>query len=791
LVASLGPLSRRRPAAAVARTVILALTVLVVLYLAMLAAWPWLDQRLPPWLAWFGAPDSLLSIVVAAGLIAVTAVLSYRAHNARRGGGVPIAVIVGLTATTVVLALSSLIRCGDGNHPILVTPLMWTAELVKGGIDDRLLSGHLCPATTPIGLDVARLTALAAIFISLASVAITLLQAQLDRIRIRFDRSITAVVGVDDDALSMVAAVISRLENHARLVVVAPDLDAQRVRELRDAGARVISADLDLPDTLAALPLWPRLEKLYLLSADPAANLQRLATISARMATVGNIRRRLPLIVRIDDPWQAESWRARQFGGTDTQWVADAVGKYEVTAIRLLDRIIEARQVTTIIVCGTSPLMLALCAELVRRRLESEYYSRPGDPPVPRLTIVDQRAEEYRLDHEFHQQQLGVTTSSDWLDAVDSRPSVASLTPLVDDAGGPVAIIITEGFSNSADADATLGTRLASRFPEVPIFAGDPAARTLQDTVPIVGQLRAYRLAMDIPSSQAQDAWERAAMLIHERYASQTDRKSPSEAPWDQLDEFYRGSNRRQVRNALWMVEHIAGHTWDRFGGFPEAPVAAAKDADPLERLRLLGFERDEALAMAEAEYKDWCRYYRDAGWHDGPVRDDARKVHDQLGGWQSVVNDPAKRSRALRSLADTLDSLRELGYRSRPVWSRYRRTGVVTAEQRDTAWTWTTTDGQAMQAGPGDWAVSDADGHSWSVRGDIFTATYEHLDGNRWQRVGEVRARPARAAETVSTLEGPSVAAAGDWVMQGADGERWPISAQRFARDYQGPLGD
>ena len=329
----------RASGATVVRIAILALTVVVVLYLAVLALWPWIGERLPWWLAWFGQPnpqgtrpgaDNLWSILLAAALIALASVLSYRAHRPRRGSGVPVAVIVGLATVTAVLGLSAMFWCRDDQHPFLVTPLMWTAELVKGAVDERTLaSGSPCPTTVPVALAVARLTGLAAVFLSLASVAIALLQAQVDRLRMRFDRSITAVVGVDDDARSMVDAVLGRLENHARLVVVAADADAQSLVDLRDSGARIVSADLDRPEVLAALPIWLHLERLYLLSPDPVANLQRLATISARMALVGS-KSRLPLIVRIDDPWQAESWRARQFGDADNQWVADAVGKYEV-----------------------------------------------------------------------------------------------------------------------------------------------------------------------------------------------------------------------------------------------------------------------------------------------------------------------------------------------------------------------------------------------------------------------------------------------------------------------------
>lgn len=44
------------------------------------------------------------------------------------------------------------------------------------------------------------------------------------------------------------------------------------------------------------------------MSADPATNLSWLDLISNRLAEVGR-GQRLPLIVRIDDPWLAEAWR--------------------------------------------------------------------------------------------------------------------------------------------------------------------------------------------------------------------------------------------------------------------------------------------------------------------------------------------------------------------------------------------------------------------------------------------------------------------------------------------------
>lgn len=127
--------------------------------------------------------------------------------------------------------------------------------------------------------------------------------------------------------------------------------------------------------------------------------------------------------MRIDDPWLAEAWRAQQFGGSDTRWAADAVGKYEVTAGRLLDSIIAAKTVGRVFVCGTSQLTLALCANLTRRALERDFYTAPGTTPLPALTLVESNVEEYLKDHEFYRQQAGFMSDGPAIDAVAETPT--------------------------------------------------------------------------------------------------------------------------------------------------------------------------------------------------------------------------------------------------------------------------------------------------------------------------------------------------------------------------------
>jgi len=883
---------RERVLVASKRALIVAVCVALA-YLSVVALFSWV----PP--IWFGQPGSGATIAIVAVALTVVCVINYRAQIRDRPGAIPTGVIVILVASSAALAFSSFFHCYDHKHPPLVTALIWTIGAIRGSRSgNSLADGHICPAVTPAALDIARTAGQFVLYVGVIAIVAALVTTEIDRARIKLARSVTAIVDIDDDSRSMVTAVALTVkrEKQGQLALIVAQSQVTEVSDLRGEGARIIVADLDKLDRLELLPLWKKIHQLYLLSASPATNLRRLAAIEQRMRPTTR-KHRLPLILRVDDPWQAQSWRSQRLGGSDTLWAAEVVGIYEVTADRLLDRIIGVGRITRIAVCGSSPLTLALCASLARRRLEHSYYTPPDAPPLPALTIVANNAEEYRKDIDIHHRQLGFPPADQWLAAVDEVPSLASLITLIkaesgaadaeqdgqidaqkdgqavaehdghaeaenagpagaeshgrtlrtmamrvlrrtatpagrsmptqaqmktptavkegDAAAGrdghpdtekngraanrdedteldidnPSVAVVFALPPGQGSADAMLGTRLAARFPGMPIFALDPKTDQYEDTmVPIVGQLSTFRPAMDVPYGQGHDAWERAAMLIHERYAAQAGHHSDVTKPWAELDEFYRGSNRRLVRNTLWMVEKIAGRTWDTFGGVPDQPVPAdLAEAPPLERLAAIGFDRDTAMDMAEAEHEDWVRYLRRWGWRYAPTRDNARKERPDLVPWHTLVKEnPDAVGPALNSLATTLYSLRELGFRSQPVWQRYRRIGTVTARRHLKPWTWTTASGEAMRARAGDWEVSDGEGGSWSVRDKIFRSTYVQIDGNRWRRTGCLRARPAHEGETIETLEGQSVAAGTDWVVEGTEGEQWVVPPDVFARQYE-----
>jgi hypothetical protein len=264
------------------------------------------------------------------------------------------------------------------------------------------------------------------------------------------------------------------------------------------------------------------------------------------------------------------------------------------------------------------------------------------------------------------------------------------------------------------------------------------------------------------------------------------------------------------VHNALWIVETLGNHTWnslEQTGPTEPLPKDFA-NLSTMQQLQVLGFDEDTVDRMIKAEHEDWRRYYEDAGWKYDEHRDDSRRRHNRLLPWDDLVDrHPQFADDSRRSLLSTLVNLRSLGYRSVPKtpahsvqgansdnnqnssWSHYRRRGEISAEKRDHSWTWTTRSGDVMEAQAGDWAVIDERGDERSVAAKVFDSTHEQIGPQRYRRSGTVLARRAAQREVVHTLEGDVVANDGDWIVQGGQGEQWPVPDEQFRRTYDGPL--
>ncbi|WP_156763187.1 hypothetical protein [Mycobacterium sp. E787] len=812
------------PGLRVAQLALLVVAVGLVGCLALAAVAP--ERRWPRWLQWLTDGGDWAPVMLVVAVIALLCVLTYRLPRNRSSAAVPVMIVVGLTLTGLVLGFSSFWGCTNPDHPTFVSPLLWTASLVKGGIGDEVLeSAGICPKPTPAALQVARLTIVAALFISVVGVAAAAFRAQSDRLRAAWARTVTVVVDLDDDSVSMIGPIARSLRPGGALVLMTDNVDNACIAEARRLGARVVQVGFGRPETLVEHKFWRRLSALYLLSADPSTNLSRLTAVSQLLAPVAT-RRRIPLIVRVDDPWLAEAWRAQKFGhhggDSDHLWVADTVSKYEATARRLTDQVLRNKAVRQIIVCGASQLTLALCAEMAQRHIERCFHAPEGQPELPALTVVAPDADEYVSDHEERHKRKGFSSDLPPVDRVAAVPSATVVGRVVADTDGidsTKAVIVVDSV---AAADPILGTRLAASHPTMPIYMCDPTARLNAESVPVACELRTYRLGMELPDGHAHDNFERAAMLIHERYASsQEDRTKPAAQPWDKLSGFYKGSNRRQLQNALWMVEKIAGHTWNATDAphtavSPESLEALDAGADggtppaeaALKKLERLGIGEAASYAMARAEWEQWSNYLRQRGWTWGPARNIADKRHERLvDSWEATLADPELRAVALKSLADSqiaLARLQRLGFSEDTAyamaqaewedWSRFlRRHDWKQGDRRDEThrkheklvadWEATVMDPELKAAALKSLAGTLMELRKLGYRSMPMWDTYE--------RTGTVTAKHHRRQWKYTTAAGEALCgAAGDWEVR--DGSHsWPVRDDIFRATYRHLRGD
>jgi hypothetical protein len=111
-----------------------------------------------------------------------------------------------------------------------------------------------------------------------------------------------------------------------------------------------------------------------------------------------------------------------------------------------------------------------------------------------------------------------------------------------------------------------------------------------------------------------------------------------------------------------------------------------------------------------------------------------------------------------------------------------------VRAERPETDRALQTSHGTLHARGGEDFIVDHGDGNYAVVSPDIFERTYEPLGGGLYRKRTDVTLRyftldhPA----TIQTLEGEQHAKPGDWIVQGVNGELWPVPPEKAREKYE-----
>jgi len=140
------------------------------------------------------------------------------------------------------------------------------------------------------------------------------------------------------------------------------------------------------------------------------------------------------------------------------------------------------------------------------------------------------------------------------------------------------------------------------------------------------------------------EAREKLAKAIHEKYREDNkasrDPKEPAMAPWKKLREDFKESNRLQADEIPKKLEAI---------GCNFAPILG-------EKPKPFKFTREECEMMAAMEHKRFVAERLQAGWSQGKVRDDNKKIRTDLVEWSELPDKIKEYDRkAVRAIPELL----------------------------------------------------------------------------------------------------------------------------------------
>ena len=703
--------------------------------------------------------------------------------------------LLSMVVVGVVLAEASFLPCTGGQAPV-IAPLSWVLALFTGQMEERF-GGAACPGAPPLAMQLARVVCLGATFTGVAAAAAVLWRAEIDRLKTRFVGELTVMTGLDEMTVALLGRLVAE-SGRGKVVLVEADPNHPLLEEARATGARVIIADPSRAGTLRpVLTHLGRTAVRQVFALHPGAHDNETIIAGVRQGlrqARGRTDHHPHVVARVDDPRHADTWRGDHIGAHQL-WLEDALSPYETTAVFAV-RAVLAHWARTLVLCGDTTLALAILIEAARsawerreRREAQEAGGQPGSGACagfPEILVMADRARD--LQREFSATatpQLRAAlpevtiTAGHWrnhlLPYLDTRPAAeaAACVVVITDAPSP---------ENTHEAG-----RVARLHPSTVIYA--QSADDAGEAGVVFDHLHHFRRGFLVDGALPADTWTRLARHNHECYRLRwpVPAGSPRESsrrPWDDLDEFFRADNIRQVRQVLSSAVSL-GRQW--------RPLRAVPPGSIVE------FTGSELLWIARTDHDSWYARRIAAGWHPpqaGEREDNDRRVNASVASWEAL---PAGTRHAnVQHIRSILERLQAIGYAAvlpdgGPGHAAgYRRHGEVWAERLRQARAWTSADGKVMEARPGDWCVRDEAGAERTVRDAQFRASHERVDGNRWARTGEVRAWQVSEPTTVLTLEGPVTAAAGDWIVQGPGGERWPVPAGQFERGHvacPGPL--
>jgi len=767
-------------------------------------AWgAWVSAHRPSWLyldqSWWREllrPGNDGALVVVVILWLLTA-LSYWWPRRREPESAGLVIVVSMVVIGAVLGTASFAPCRGGQSRSAVAA--WVLQLYAGQLEPRY-GLHVCPAhRLPLALQLARTVCLGATLVGFLAAAAILWRQPVGRIRARLVKDATILTGLD----AMTIPLLRHLTSGGRansVVVIEPDGRHPLLAEASTTGAQIVVADPTSERVL--MPLLrglrgPQLRYLYSLRPEAAENEAVLNAVKSVLDSIRPDPDRPPhLIARIDDPRHADLWRGERIGASGL-WFEDALSPQESTASALVHQVFRTGA-RSVLLCGDSTLALAILLELAHRAWERQGLVKAATAgtadraaaedasdvstahQVERVLLLDRRADD--LEREYRATVPRPIAKA--LAAVDVRAEawrdnllrcLGEMTPA--DAAA-TAVVIADA---PAEANMHEAGRAARLHPGTPVFvlSSDGAGVTSA----VFDLLQPFQRALLVDGGAPEDTWTRIARHWHECYllthpAIPGEAKKLTRKPWAELDVFFLEDNVLQLRSIMAAVV-ARGRHW-----VPARAVGAGSFVELSEA---------DIDAVACQEHTRWYDRRRAAGWRAaaaGQEDDDNARINSNVRPWAELS---AEMRAGLTGYARSqVAQLEEVGFmpvlpdRGPDGAADFARVGEVHAVRLTAGYAWRAPSGDEMSGSVGNWRVIDVSGDERTVRDGEFQLTHEPLDGDRWRRIGKVRAWRVKDAVVLRTLEGRATAEPGDWIVQGPRGMRWPVTDERFERGYR-----
>lgn len=559
---------------------------------AVRPSWTGPDGPLPSALGTLLAPSAWY-IAAAMALLAVLLAQRINAVSASSPGRVDPWTAGFLILSSVSLSFPAYSACqfasaslfGNWSFDPVISPFVDSISLFAFSYHDPFSTdlGH-CSYLPPLALLTSRLVAVIATSSAVVAIIFSFSERANVVRSIRRAPEVQVAIGIDSESADFLASIAREgardsSSRPADLVVLTLLPDRPEVERVRAEGARVVKVDLDNPTAISKLFRKTPIRRLYLLHSDAATNLRNFKELVDHFTRVPQ--RRSPfrkaeagspdlacsiqsVVVRVDNVWDAEDWRAEHIGREDVE--VSVVGLYESTAQALIqpfrtparDILTEKFAGTTMhdesnpepgrreplstrhfVICGSSQLTLGLLSALSRsayeegrlrtaldtsRAREGEERARLSSPSrrsacvTVHLVATEASSISASFEGRIRRRQILPWQDDDahpiHIVPVDVSPTFSAVKEVLGsivlkDGAPPPVVIVTD----TVDADSgLLGTMVADiSAPDATVYEHNDAIWAPVTLGPL--GLRQYGLNLGAPMGNTDDASRAIALL--------------------------------------------------------------------------------------------------------------------------------------------------------------------------------------------------------------------------------------------------------------------------------------